>query len=129
MSFGRHPRKTNELVLDRLCFKTSVSVAGGASKLFKFLVDMTKTPSLISWSDNRWSEGRVYASMGFKKEAEFPPDYSYVSFKNGHRYSKQSQKKSAVNCPNELTEVSWARSRNLHRIWDCGKIRWSWTSS
>lgn len=129
MSFGRHPRKATTLVLDRLCYKQGVSIAGGASRLFKFLTNATKVPSLTSWSDNRWSEGRVYATLGFVKDTELPPDYSYVNFKTGFRHSKQSQKKDTVNCPAEMTELEFARSRNMHRIWDCGKIRWSWQAS
>lgn len=127
MSFGRHPRQTNVVVLDRLCFKEDCSVAGGSSRLFKFLVDMHKVTSIVSWSDNRWSEGRVYSQLGFIKAEELDPDYSYVDFSTFNRVSKQSQKKGSVNCPENMTELEFANSRGLHRIWDCGKIRWEWT--
>lgn len=127
MSFGPHPRESGLLVLDRLCFKSGCSVVGGASKLFKFLLLETEPEKIISWSDNRWSDGAVYPLLGFRKEEALSPDYSYVDFGSGARLSKQSQKKSATGCPPTMTELAFARSRDLHRIWDCGKVRWAWT--
>ena len=80
---------------------------------------------LISWSDNRWSQGRVYEKMGFTLDSELPQDYSYVNVKRPiERLSKQSQKKSNTNCPEGMTEKEWAEERGLARIWDCGKKRW-----
>jgi hypothetical protein len=127
MSFGRHHRDTNKTVLDRLCFKPGISVAGGSSRLFKFLVDNTNVTSLISWSDNRWFIGEVYKNLGFVKEIELKPDYSYVDVKKINvRVSKQSQKKDNTGCPSGMTEKEWSEKRGLYRIWDCGKIRWIW---
>ena len=125
MSFGKHHRNTAITTLDRLCFKDDVSVAGGASRLFKLLIREYNIKEIISWSDNRWSQGAVYEALGFKLAAILPPDYSYASVhKQGVRYSKQSQKKSNVKCPDGLTELQWANERGLSRIWDCGKRRW-----
>lgn len=125
MSFGSHHRKPNITVLDRLCFKTGVSIAGGASRLFKFLFRKVNPAYVVSWSDNRWSQGAVYKALGFTLDAELGADYSYVKPNGGLiRFSKQSQKKSAVNCPPDKTELQWANERGLSRIWDCGKIRW-----
>lgn len=130
MSFGRHHRDNNKNVLDRLCFKAGVSVAGGASKLFKFLLNETKITDLISWSDNRWFQGQVYEKLGFTKEIDMKPDYSYVNTnKNGVRLSKQSQKKGNTNCPADMTEKQWCTKRGLYRIWDCGKKRWVYDRS
>lgn len=128
MSFGSHPRK-NELVLDRLCFKQGITVVGGASKLFKYMLANLNVSSIISWSDNRWSAGGVYSELGFTKDAELPPDYSYVQIKNPKcRQSKQSQKKGNTACPEGKTERVWNLERGLTRIWDCGKIRWSYNN-
>lgn len=124
MSFGRHHRKSSELTLDRLCFKTDVSIIGGASKLFKFLLNLSEASSITSWSDNRWSLGKVYSSLGFTKDADLPEDYSYVDTTKRKLVSKQSQKKSKTKCPTDKTEKEWCAERGLYRIWDCGKIRW-----
>lgn len=132
MSLGRHNRQySNALVLDRLCFKDGVQVIGGASKLLKHCVEWAKQQkheSIISFSDNRWSVGKVYEALKFKMEHEYRPDYSYVEVERpDSRLSKQSQKKSTVDCPPELTEYEWAKQRGLARIWDCGKKRWIYT--
>ena len=127
MSFGRHHRNSSQLTLDRFAVKTGLQIPGGASRLFKFLLTLSKASDVISWSDNRWSEGNVYRQLGFSLEAALPPDYSYVDFShNCRRVSKQSQRKAKTGCPAHITEKDFALAKNLHRIWDCGKLRWSY---
>jgi hypothetical protein len=128
MSFGRHPFDITDtkIWLDRLCFKSNYTVVGGASRLFKFLREQYKCNEIWSWSDNRWSQGHVYKSLGFTLEKEMDIDYDYADLKNHIRVSKQSQRKNRVNCPINLTEEQWANQRGLYKIWDCGKKRWVW---
>ena len=129
MSFGRHPRNKKTIVLDRLCFKSNVTIVGGASKLFKACKMWgydNDYREVITWSDNRWSEGKIYKTLGFVLQVDLGPDYSYVKFKSPiKRISKQSQKKSNTGCPKETTEKEYALKNGLARIWDCGKKRWS----
>jgi hypothetical protein len=131
MSLGRHNRNYGNLVLDRLCFKDGIQVIGGASKLFKKCCEWASVNNyneVISFSDNRWSLGKVYTAMGFQLDKEHGADYSYVNIaKPNARLSKQSQKKDATNCPEGLTESQWALQRGLAKIWDCGKKRWKFT--
>jgi hypothetical protein len=132
MSLGRHNRQNSnskeEITLDRLCFKDGVQIVGGASKLFVKCSEWAKNngyKKIISFSDNRWSSGKVYEKMGFSLEKEYGPDYGYVEVNSARkRISKQSQKKSATGCPQELTEHVWALQRGLARIYDCGKKKW-----
>jgi len=128
MTLGKHHRNSAEIVLNRLCFKSNYTIVGGSSRLLKHCLNWMKDnnyKSLISWSDNRWSQGNVYKKMGFHLYEELPQDYSYVDIrKPTERLSKQSQKKSNTNCPEGLTESQWAEERGLARIWDCGKKRW-----
>lgn len=125
MSFGRHHRDSEKRVLDRLCFKDGVSVAGGSSKLFKFLLGLTGISEITSWSDNRISTGGVYKAMGFTLEEDLGSDYSYVKLSEPtYRLSKQSQKKDLTNCPEGKTEKEWSEENGLFRIFDCGKKRW-----
>jgi hypothetical protein len=129
LSLGLHHRSSKQIVLNRLCFKNGFQVVGGASKLFKYAKNWCKEQNhkkIISWSDNRWSVGTVYEKLNFKKEY-LPPDYSYVDLsKKCTRLSKQSQKKSTTGCPKNITERDWAIQNKLARIWDCGKIRWTY---
>lgn len=129
-SLGRHHRDSRRsiTVLSRMCFKAGISVAGGPSKMFKALVSFARKnnySSIISWSDNRWSEGNVYQKLGFKLEAELSPDYSYT--KRRRRFPKQSKQKKHLLREGGTgnTELELARSLGYYRIWDCGKKRWA----
>lgn len=130
VDLGRHHRKKDKdtLVLTRLCFKSGFQVVGGAGRLFKACKNHcieNNIKNIISWSDNRYSDGKIYKKLGFEKVEELKPDYYYVNVKNPKkRLSKQSQSKKNSNCPKEMTELEWANSRGLSRIWDCGKTRW-----
>lgn len=127
MSLGRHHR-SNDLVLNRLCFKFGVQVLGGASKLFSRCLKWCegRHEKIITWSDNRWSSGKIYEKLGFTLEKELPPDYSYVVARGGSvkRLSKQSCKKSNKGCPVDKTEREWMAELGYARMWDCGKKRW-----
>lgn len=130
MSFARHHRQNNKhkLVLDRLAFKKDVSIIGGASRLFKLGIEYGRTngySSIISWSDNRWSDGKVYEKMGFVLEKDYGPDYSYIKLSNPKiRISKQKMTKKHIGCPKEKTESEFLSELGFSRIWDCGKKLW-----
>lgn len=128
MSFAPHHRSSRKIVLDRLCFKDGIQIIGGASKLLsigkKWMKDQ-KRRSLISWSDNRWSQGTVYKKLGFVLDGNLLPDYSYVKTKNPkERIPKQSMTKAKMGCPIETKEKDFALELGFSRIWDCGKKRW-----
>lgn len=124
MSFSEHHRQGHEdnIVLSRMCFHHDYKIYGGASRMLKFLVKMFPEKRIISWSDNRWSEGKVYEAIGFQKEDELAPDYFYV--KNDKVFSKQSMTKKKIGAKEGQTEYERAKELGFHRIWDCGKTRW-----
>ena len=128
LSLGRHHRNNEDVLLDRMCFKNNVRVVGGASKLFNAAVVWAKAQGIdkiISFSDNRYSLGTVYDKLGFTLESELVPDYFYVERENIEKaYSKQSQKKQNVDCPEGMTERQWAEERGLVQVYDAGKKRW-----
>jgi len=126
---GQHHRDSDSsvLVLNRLAFKDGWQVTGGASKLFNFFKNeafKNGYSKIISWSDNRWSEGNVYKKIGFTLEQELSPDYSYVFGQK--RIPKQSlQKKDLIKLGAQgLTELEMSKFLGYNRIWDCGKKRW-----
>jgi hypothetical protein len=130
LSLGSHHRNhtANTVVLNRMCFEHRTHIPGGCGKLLsaaKKWASDNKFDKIISWSDNRWSQGNVYKMLGFELEANLNPDYTYFDMKKSKITSKQSQKKSLTGCPKEITEREWCRDRGLGRIWDCGKKRWS----
>jgi hypothetical protein len=126
-----HHRKSEQFTLNRLVFEDGVQIVGGASKLLKCLIKYTKEKGyskIISWSDNRYSEGNVYKKCGFTMEEELFPDYSYVT-PDLTRQSKQSNKKVKLLKKGALgdmsnTEKELAHTLGYSRIWDCGKKRW-----
>jgi hypothetical protein len=130
MSLGRHSRQisNNRIVLDRFCIANGVHVQGGATKLFSRCIEWAKSrkyDEIISFSDNRITDGQVYKIMGFFLEKNHKSDYCYVDSNNPHhRLSKQSQKKSSSKCPEGMTEFDWANVRGLKKLWDKGKKRW-----
>lgn len=121
-TLGVHHRGGSLPVLNRLCFKSGVQVVGGASRLVVGLQKRCNS-AILSWSDNRWSDGSVYYSIGFKLDGNLKPDYSYVDLglKVPRRISKQSMKKKEASV---LTEREIALGMKRYRIWDCGKKRW-----
>jgi hypothetical protein len=129
MSLGRHSRNISEnrIVLDRFCVRAGAIVRGGASKLFGEAMKWAKErkyDEIVSFSDNRLSDGKVYEVLGFYMEKEHKSDYFYVDLQSGRRLSKQSQMKSSSKCPAGMTESQWAKQRGLVRFWDKGKKRW-----
>jgi hypothetical protein len=130
MTASRHHRQNiegNPVVLSRLCFKDGVTVQGGATKLFKYFVEWSKSKGydrILSWSDNTFTEGGIYRILGFELINEYGPDYFYWDMKNDCYLSKQSQKKGHTGCPKEITERNWCYERGLYRIYDCGKKLW-----
>lgn len=125
-----HHRKTNQFTLNRLVFDSGVQIPGGASRLLKHLVSYAKQEgysSIVSWSDNRYSQGNVYEKCGFTLEQELPPDYSYVT-PDMIRESKQSNKKKLLLKKGATgtmanTEKELSLTLGYSRIWDCGKKR------
>lgn len=123
-ALGLHHRNSNIKVLNRLCYKPGIRVIGGASKLFKNMNE-----DFITWSDNRWSNGNVYAKAGLYFDGVISIDYSYVMNDNKYtRKSKQSMKKSNIGCPPHITEEEFCKNMGIYRIFDCGKIRWRYDS-
>lgn len=122
ITYGKHHRKNDDrLVLSRLCFLKHTNVIGGSSKLF---INSLKyfDNDIITWSDNRWSEGYVYRQMGFCLDGELKPDYHYT--KKDKRFNKQSFRKKDIGCPSNIKEQDFMRDLGYGIIYDCGKKRW-----
>lgn len=132
MTASKHHRQNgtnNSIVLNRLCFKDNLSIPGGASKLFKQFKKWSKSEgydSIISWSDNCWTDGKIYRVLSFVLDDEYGPDYFYWDSKKHKVYSKQSQQKKKTGCPEGMTEREWCLQRGLWRVWDCGKKKWTY---
>ena len=87
MSFGRN-RFTKEEEIELIRYSTLGTVIGGFSKLLKvFQRNNPTVPELFSYSDRRWSVGKVYQTNGFEKVGTSAPGYSYVD-KAGNKFNR-----------------------------------------
>lgn len=121
MTFGKHHRQNNnQLILNRLCWKTGYTVTGGSKRMFS---KINKNVPIISWSDNRYTEGEVYKRLGFVLDKELPISYDYFNKDNQYK-SKQSMAKNKIGALSNQTEKEKTKELGWNRIWDCGKKRW-----
>jgi hypothetical protein len=116
--------------LSRYCVKGGCSVRGGLGKLIAaFKREHTEIKTLISYSDNRWSSGNLYTTLGFIKQAEGKPSYWYFKqhtqgpLEHRYRWRKSEAAKVWGSGPGD-TEWDIMRRAGYDRIWDCGSARW-----
>ena len=123
VSYSKHHRDASKYSLNRLVFKSGVQVVGGVSKLLKNSLSMINN-DVVTWSDNRYSNGLIYEKNGFIFDGDVKPDYCYYDTISKKILSKQSNSKSKIGCPDEITEKEFCNNMGRYRLWDCGKIRW-----
>lgn len=104
-------------------YASSVQVVGGFSRLLKHVLNTYPSiEKVYTFSDVRFFSGKMYAKLGFVVEQELRPDYFYI--KGGRRFHKANAKKDRLGGPEELGELERAELNGLHRVYDCGKLRW-----
>jgi hypothetical protein len=124
MSFGK-PRfdKRYDWELIRFSTKLMTSVQGGAAKLLKSFRSQ-HAGSLITYADARYSTGKLYESLGFKRLHKSQPNYWYV--KGGNIITRyQAQKHLLPKLLGDkfdpfLTEVQNMNKNGWYRLFDCG---------
>lgn len=114
--------------LSRFCTKRGMAVIGAASKMLKYFMNNVKYNEIFSFADLRISEGKLYETIGFKKEKFVQPDYSYIiDGKRKHRWDfrkdRIKEKYPEIYSDNK-TEYEMMQELNIDRIWDAGKIRY-----
>jgi hypothetical protein len=120
--------KTGKKDYELVRFLTNgASVVGGASKLLKYFIDNYKPDSIVSYADNRWSNGNLYSTLGFVKESTPTLGYWYVEdyLIRKHRYN--FRKSALVEAGNNPEKTEWQIMKDLgyDRIWDCGHTKFS----
>ncbi|MFW6281265.1 MAG: hypothetical protein ACOC1O_00510 [bacterium] len=129
MTFGKSRFNKNfRWELLRFCNKLNYSIIGGASKLFKYFLRNTKE-NIISYSDKRYFDGKIYSILGFNKQKDSYPNYYYLDSNYSYRFSRiEFQKHKLKNKLNEfdenLTEYENMLNNGYDRIWDCGNSKW-----
>lgn len=113
--------------LVRYC--SSVSVVGGASRLFRTFVDEYRPNEIMSYADRRWSDGGLYAALGFEEVISTRPNYWYFKNKRReHRLGHTKSKLVSLGYPPDLTEAEIMTARGYRKIYDCGSRKYVWRS-
>jgi hypothetical protein len=121
--------KKTDWELTRFCNLIDFVVIGAASKLFNFFIKNYEFDKIISYSDIRLFDGKLYSKLNFVRVSQSKPNYWYV--KNGMRYYRFNFRKSKLveqGFDSTKTEKEIMLERKIYRIYDCGNIRWEFTS-
>lgn len=127
MTFSKPHRQnmSSESHLSRYAIKPGIRVHGGLSKLSQYA--FSKLGQFITFVHYRLSDGNSYLKSGYTQLGLSRPDYWYWDNKHDKVVSKQSRRKSVVNTPEGMTESEHAAQDNLYKVWDCGKIKMSYS--
>ena len=139
-TFGANDRGRAARVWTLSRYATRVTVVGGASRLFTAFLRLHRPTEVKSFSDNRFFDGGMYEALGFKLDAELPPDYQVWSPKLGLRPKSHYQRRVLPRRLKEhnvadnfdpatdpRTEAEMTYLMGCRRLYDCGKKRWVWT--
>ncbi len=121
-SEGRLKMDNSGYNLSRFCNKINTNVIGGASKLLSYFIKVYKPSRIVSYADKDWSIGSLYYTLGFENIGGNGPDYKYIV--DGKRVHKSRYKKSRLGIQGtSITEHQETKRLGIHRIYDCGKIK------
>jgi hypothetical protein len=118
-----------EVILNR--YATSINVVGGFSKLLKQFQRNHEWSRLVSFADQRWSNGEVYARTGWTLEHTTHPEYMYIiGNQPQHKFAfrRRALEKKLANFDPQLSEWENMKAHGYDRIWDCGKLRFVLTN-
>ena len=125
LNMGRKTREEGTWELVRFANKVNTSVIGGASKLFKYFLKNYNPNVIISYSDKRWSEGKMYKILGFEFSHSSEPNYYYIIGKHReNRFKYRKDRLIAAGFDGTKTEHQIMLDRNIYRIYDCGCRVW-----
>jgi hypothetical protein len=106
----------------RFCNKINIKVTGSASKLYSYFKLMYKPSKVIVYTNRRYDNGNLYKVLGFELDNITKPNYFYVvgkQRKHKNLYRKEILVKQDFDI--NKTEHEIMISRNIPRIYDCGK--------
>ena len=138
MTFAK-PRfnKKYDYELIRFCNKSGFSVIGGASKLFNYFIKNynTKSPkSIITYANRRFSNGKIYETLGFKFLRKTEPNYFYFKKNTLTLLSRNQFQKHKLKDKLSLFDYNLSESENMfnndyRRIYDCGNLVYEYVGS
>lgn len=111
--------------LSRFCTLSNFVIVGIANKMLSYFENHYSPKTVITYADRRWSEGKLYYSLGFNLDHISRPNPWYV--KNKQRYHRFGFKKSDLKdrlekFDEKLSEWDNMKANGWNRIWDCGNL-------
>lgn len=108
-------------------YTSSKRVTGGFARLLAAFRSEAQHKTLVSYCDQRWFSGQVYARSGFQFAGDSGPGYWWC--KSSRRYSRQGFQKHKLakrleNFDPALSEAENMRVHGFWKIWDCGMSKW-----
>lgn len=127
MTFSKSNRARSQTgwEIDRFAVKQNHNVQGAAQKLFSYFIKKIDPDHVVSFSDNRWSEGKIYETLGFEQVHGGAPNYWYFR-PNDHKLYHRFGLRKNQNDDQHLTEWQNRVNQGWNRIWDCGHSKWVW---
>ena len=130
MTFGKSRYdKSYDYEILRFCNLINTRVVGAASRLLSHFIKDHPGKSIVSYANRRWSNGKLYESLGFKKVKVLGPSYFYTkdNYTLLSRYQCQKYKlpdllKDKYNP--DLTEYQNMITNKYRIIYDCGNIKY-----
>lgn len=97
-------------LLNRFCTKLYTIINGGSSKLLNYFIN-NYSSCITTFSNNSYSDGKLYENLSFIKVKELKPDYAYlVSGIRVHKFNFRNK---------DVTDIN--------KIYDAGKIKFIYT--
>jgi hypothetical protein len=127
ITFSFHEK--TQLNLTRLAFPVGTTVVGGANKLFRnALKALPKDRDIVTFSNNQYSNGDVYRTLGFSKDLDLPSSYQWwykrqIINKRQCRHSRLPALLGGLYDPN-LTEHENMYRAGARCLYDAGYQRW-----
>lgn len=121
----RRPSRQNagDYEISRMVCANDVRVHGIWSYLLSWIKNNNIIKGrLVTYSDNRLSDGGVYKAMGMQRTDSVRPDYYWV--KNNKRYHKSALRKTAEERLSGKTETQLRTAQGYFKIYDYGKLKW-----
>jgi hypothetical protein len=110
----------------RFCNKLNTIIIGGASKLLSYFIKNYQPKSILTFADKRYSQGKLYNQLGFKKISETKPNYYYFKPNDMIRHYRFNFRKDVLirdGYDSNKTEKEIMFERKYLQIYDCGNMK------
>jgi hypothetical protein len=121
--------KNYEWEISRFCNKLNYVIIGSANKLFKHFIKNYNPKSIITYSDIRFFDGKIYEKLNFDFLEDTNPNYFYIKGNNIYSriyFQKYKLEEKIEYFDKNLTEWENMQLNKFDRIWDCGNKKYIW---